>query len=351
LPATRCGSRPERPGATLVEPVTLVSDVLMDERFSRGVFSVSSNGVLVYQTGKGETLSALRWLDRNGAVLGAVGEPALFFNGGDPEISPDGKRATASIVDLRTGQTDIWMIDLATGTRRRFTSGPGSKEWCAWSPDGGRVAHSVSNPRGTGYDIVSKPIGGSGTEVTLASDPVEFQAPLGFSPDGSFLLYSKRKKERDDLWILPLTGDRVPRPFMATPALEPLGRFSPNGRYIAYQSDETGRFEIYVAAFPGPGGRWPISQNGGVEPRWSGDGKELFYFAPDNRLMVARVNSDGASFDVGEIRPLFQTRSMGFTYRYDVANDGKRFLVVAGLPQDLSPITLLTNWTAELPKK
>jgi serine/threonine protein kinase len=333
------------------EPVTLVPDVLMDERFSRGVFSTSSNGVLVYQTGKGQTLTALRWLDRNGAILGTVGEPALFFNGGDPEISPDGKRATASIVDLRTGQTDIWMIDLATGTRRRFTTGAGSKEWCTWSPDGIRVAHSISNPLGTGYDIVSKPIGGSEPEVMLVSDPVEFQAPLGFSPDGNFFLYSKRKNERDGLWILPLTGDQKPRPFMATPALEPMARFSPNGRYVAYQSDETGRFEIYVATFPGPGSRWPISQNGGVEPRWSRDGKELFYLAPDNRLMAARVTTDGTTFDVGVIQPLFQARSMGFTYRYDVANDGKRFLVVAGLPQSLSPITILTNWTAELKKK
>ena len=333
------------------EPVTLVPDVLMDERFSRGVFSASGNGELVYQTGKGQTLSALRWLDRNGAILETVGEPALFLNGGDPEISPDGRRATASILDLRTGQTDIWIVDLATGTRRRFTTGAGSKEWCTWSPDGGRVAHSISNPRGTGYDIVSKPIGGSEPEVTLASDPVEFQAPLGFSPDGNFFLYSKRKNERDDLWILSLTGDQKPRPFLATPALEPIGQFSPNGRYVAYQSDETGRFEIYIATFPDPGSRWQISQNGGIEPRWSGDGKELFYFAPDNRLMAAQVKTEGATFDAGVIRPLFQARSMGFTYRYDVANDGKRFLVVAGLPQDLSPITVLTNWTAELTKK
>jgi Tol biopolymer transport system component len=333
------------------EPVTLVPDVLMDERFSRGVFSASPNGVLVYQTGKGQTLSALRWLDRNGATLETVGEPALFFNGGDPEISPDGRRATASIVDLRTGQTDIWIVDLATGTRRRFTTGPGSKEWCVWSPDGSRVAHSISNPRGSGYDIVSKPTGGSEAEIALLSDPVEFQAPLGFSPDGNFFLFSKRKNERDDLWVLPLTGDRKPRPFLATPALEPIARFSSNGRYVAYQSDETGRFEIYVAAFPGPGSRLQISQNGGVEPRWSHDDQELFFFAPDNRLMAAKVKTDGTNFDVGLIQPLFQSRSMGFTYRYDVALDGKRFLLVAGLPQELSPITILTNWTAEIPKK
>jgi Tol biopolymer transport system component len=333
------------------EPVTLVPDVLMDERFSRGVFSASQNGVLVYQTGRGETLSALRWLDRNGAILETVGEPAQFFNGGDPEISPDGRRATASIVDLRTGQTDIWMIDLATGTRRRFTTGAGSKEWCAWSPDGGGVAHSISNPRGTGYDIVSKPIGGSEQELMLVSSPVEFQAPMDFSPDGRFFLYSKRADERDDLWILPLTGDAKPRPFLATAALEPIAKLSPSGRHVAYQSDETGRFEIYVTAFPVPGSRWQISQSGGVEPRWSRAGKELFFSGPDNRLMAAQVKTDGPTFDVGVIQPLFQTRSMGFSYRYDVANDGKRFLVVAGLPQDLSPITVLTSWTSELPKK
>ena len=130
-----------------------------------------------------------------------------------------------------------------------------------------------------------------------------------------------------------------------------MARFSPNGRYVAYQSDETGRFEIYVATFPGVGSRWQVSQNGGVEPRWSRDGKELFYFAPDNRLMAAQMKTDGTSLDVGIIQPLFQARATGFTYRYDMANDGKRFLVVGGLPQDLSPITILTNWTVELTKR
>ncbi|HSD72817.1 MAG TPA: hypothetical protein VLE54_08495, partial [Thermoanaerobaculia bacterium] len=333
------------------EPVTLVPDLLMDERFSRGVFSASQNGVLVYQTGKGQTLSALRWFDRNGAVLRTVGEPAQFFNGGDPEISPDGTRATASIVDLRTGVADIWMINLASGTRSRFTTGAGDKFWCVWSPDGSRVAHNISIRGGSGYDIISKPISGPGEEEKLASDPVEFEIPLSFSPDGRFLLYCKRKNERDDVWLLPLTGDRKPRPFIATAALEPLAQFSPNGRYVAYVSDEAGRYDVYVTAFPGPGGRWQISQNGGIEPRWNRDGKELFFFAPDNRLMAAQVKTDGPNFEVGAIQPLFQTRSLGFSFRYDAAKDGKSFLVATGLPQDLSPMTLVTNWTAELAKK
>jgi Tol biopolymer transport system component/predicted Ser/Thr protein kinase len=334
------------------EPITLASDVLWDERFSRGVFSASQNGVLVYQTGKGLTLSALRWLDRSGGVLGTVGEPAQFFNGGDPEISPDTTRATASIVDLRTGVADIWTIDLASGTRSRFTTGAGDKFWSAWSRDGSRIAYNISSPGGRGgYDILYKLTAGSGAEEKLASEPAEFEVPLSLSPDGRFLLYQRRKEERDDLWLLPLTGDRTPRPFVVTPALEQMGQFSPDGRYVAYMSDESGRFEVYVAAFPGPGGRWQVSQGGGSEPRWSRDGKELFFFAPDNRLMAAQVKSDGASFEVGAIVPLFHARAMGFSYRYDVGKDGKRFLVASGLPQELSPITLVTNWTAELEKK
>jgi Tol biopolymer transport system component len=284
-------------------------------------------------------------------VLAAVGAPAPFFNGGDPEISPDGARATASILDVRTGTADIWMIDLASGTRSRFTTGAGDKFSSAWSRDGSRIAYNRSYPGGSGYDIFWRPSGGSGSEEKLASDPVEFEVPLGLSPDGRFLLFQKRAKERDDLWILPLAGDRTPRPFLATPALEQMGQFSPDGRYVAYMSDESGRFEIYVVAFPGAGNRWQVSQNGGVEPRWGRNGKELFFFTPDNRLMAAEVRADGTSFEVGAIHPLFQTRSLGFGYRYDVSPDGKRFLVVAGLPQELSPIMLVTNWTAELPNR
>ncbi|MGE5278240.1 MAG: protein kinase domain-containing protein [Acidobacteriota bacterium] len=334
------------------EPVTLAPDVLVDKRFSRGVFSASENGVLAYQTtARVASVSALRWLDRRGAVLATVGEPAQFFNGGDPEISPDGTRATASILDLRTGVADIWMIDLASGTRSRFTTGAGDKVWSAWSRDGGRIAHSISHPGGSGYDILLRPSRASGAQETLASDPVEFEAPLGFSADDRYLLYQKRKSERDDLWLLPLTGDRTPRPFVATPALEQMGQFSPDGRYVAYMSDESGRFEIYVAAFSGSGSRWQVSENGGIEPRWARNGKELFFFSPDNRLMAAQVKTDGAGFEVGAIQPLFQTRGFGFGYRYDVSPDGKRFLVVGGLPQELSPITLVTNWTAELPNR
>ena len=332
------------------EPAVLAPDVLMDERFSRGVFSASDGGVLVYQTGKGSTESVLRWIDRDGRVLSTVGEPAEYFSGGNPEISPDGARAAASIVDLRTGDADVWTLDLASGIRSRFTAGRGDKWWPVWSPDGKRIAYSRAQGQAAGYDVVLRDADGPGERV-LAKDPHALEMPTSFSPDGRFLLFEKRRAQDDDVFALALDGDAQPRPVAATPAFEALARVSPNGRFVAYMSDESGRFDIFVTTFPDPGGRWQVSQGGGVEPRWRQDGKELFFFAPDNRLMAADVKTDGGSFEVGAIHPLFQSRLMGMSFRYDVAKDGKRFLVNGGLPQPISPITLVTNWTAEVEKK
>ncbi len=332
------------------EPVVVAPDVLMDERFSRGVFSASANGILAYQTGKGSTTSVLRWVDREGRTLSTVGEPAEYFNGGNVEISPDGARAAASIVDLRTGTSDIWLIDLASGTRSRFTAGTRDKYSSTWSPDGKHVAFASDHLTGSGYDIVLRDVDGSG-EKTVAIDPVENLTPTGFSPDGRLLLIEKRRQQRDDVMVISVEGDATPRPVAATVAYEGLGQVSPGGRFVAYMSDEGGRFDIYVTTFPDAGARWQVSQSGGREPRWSKDGKELFFFAPDNRLMAAEVKTGATSFEVGAIHPLFQTRQMGMDFRYDVSKDGARFLVNGGLAQEPSPITLVTNWTSELEKK
>ena len=336
--------------AVIGEPVVVAPDLLMDERFSRGVFSASETGLLAYQTGKSTTASVLRWFDRSGKRLGDIGEPAEYFNGSNVGISPDGSRATASIVDLRTGVADVWMIDLASGTRSRFTAGTKDKFWSIWSSDGKFLAYSSDHPGGvSGYDIVIRPTDG-GTERVIVSDPVENEVPTGFSPDGRFLVFSKRKQLRDELWLVPVDGSAAPKRITSTPG-ESLGQVSPNGKYVAYQSGESGRYEIFVATFPEPSERFQVSQGGGREPRWSKDGKELFFFAPDNRLMVADVRTDAASLEIGAIRPLFQSRQMGESYRYDVAKDGQRFLVNAGLTEELSPITLVTHWTEELEKQ
>jgi Tol biopolymer transport system component len=337
--------------AVVGEPAVVASDVLMDERFSRGVFSASDTGILAYETGRSSTASVLRWIDRTGKVLGDVGEPAEYFNGSNVGISPDGTRAAASIVDLRTGVSDIWMIDLASGTRSRFTAGTKDKFSSTWSPDGKMLAFATDHPGGpSGYDIVVRNTDGN-SEKVIVSDAIENEVPTGFSPDGRLLLFSKRRNLRDDLLAIPVDGGGAPKPIAATPAYETLGQVSPNGRYVAYMSDESGRFEIYATTFPDAGGRWQVSQNGGQEPRWASSGRELFFFAPDNRLMAAEVKTESGSFEIGAIRPLFQARQMGQTFRYDVARDGQRFLVNAGLKEELSPITLVTNWTDELERK
>jgi Tol biopolymer transport system component len=331
------------------EPGVLAPDILMDERFSRGVFSASEGGILVYQTGKGSTTSVLRWIDREGRVLATVGEPAEYFSGGNPGISPDGTRAAVSIVDLRTGDADVWTIDLASGTPSRLTAGAGDKWWPVWSPDGRHIAYSMAQQQ-AGYGVMLRDLDHA-TERLLSKNSQWLEMATSFSPDGRFLLMEKRKELRDDVLALPLEGEPTPRPIAATPAFEALAQVSPNGRYVAYQSDESGRFDIFVTAFPEPGTRWQVSQAGGVEPRWSKNGRELFFFAPDNRLMAAEVKTEAGNFEAGAIHPLFQSRDMGMSFRYDVSKDGQRFLVVGGVPRPISPITLVTNWTAELEKK
>jgi Tol biopolymer transport system component len=212
------------------------------------------------------------------------------------------------------------------------------------------LAYAADHPGGSsGYDIVIRPTDGSAERVVVA-DPVENEVPSGFSPDGRFLVFSKRRVLSDQLWTVPVDGSAAPK-LISPAAGSNLGQVSPNGRYVAYQSAESGRNEVLVTTFPEPASRWQVSQNGGREPRWSHDGKELFFFAPDNRLMAADVKTDGVSFEIGAIRPLFQSRRMGESFRYDVSRDGQKFLVNAGLKEELSPITLVTHWTEELEKK
>jgi Tol biopolymer transport system component len=155
------------------------------------------------------------------------------------------------------------------------------------------------------------------------------------------------------LFVVPLSGDRKPVPFVATQFTELYGQFSPAGRWIAYTSNESGRGEVYVAPFPGPGGKWQVSIGGGNWPRWRPDGTEIFYVAPDTSLMVAAVNGKGASFEVGAVRSLFETRAMtGLRYPYDVSADGQRFLINTLRDQTttFAPITVVLNWTAGLKK-
>jgi eukaryotic-like serine/threonine-protein kinase len=312
-----------------------------------GVLSVSENGILVYQTGTGTAGSELLWLDRAGKRIGVLGDAAQYT---DLELSPDGKRASFSIADQAGKGRDIWLYDVARGLRTRFTFDSQGARNSIWSPDGSRV---VFNSLRKGHlDLYQKSSSGAGNEEVLFEDNQD-KYPESWSPDGRFILYRNRGGATgSDLFLLPLSGDHKPVPFLNTKFNEEIGKFSPDGRWVAYTSDESGRSEVYVVPFPGPGGKWQISTAGGSFPRWKYDGSEIFYLAIDNKLMSVTVNGKGANFDVGAIKPLFDTRIvLGGRYQYAVSEDGQRFLINTAPEQAASaPITVVLNWTAGLKK-
>ena len=269
----------------------------------------------------------------------------LFSN---VHLSPDGKSALVATLDPSTHNRDVWLYDVARGYRTRFTSDPGEERESTWSPDG-RTIVFMSNRRGH-FDLFEKPSGGGGSEnLLLASDVDKY--PSSFSPDGESLLYWTQgdPKTASHLWVLPMTGDRKPYPFAHTPFRECCGSFAPDGRWIAYVSDESEREEIYVAPFPGPGVKRRISTAGGAWPRWSRDGKEIFYLARDKRLMSAELNVVRGVLEVGAVHPLFGPVVCGGGSCFDVAADGRRFLVRTEPEQSTAEsLALVQNWTVTL---
>ena len=313
-----------------------------------GYFSASENGALAYQAGAETANSQLLWFDRTGKQIGALGDPAAYSA---LELSPDGKRVSVSILDEAGKGQDIWLYDVARGLRTRFTFGPSQAYEAIWSPDGSRIVFS-SRRKGS-VDLYQKDSSGAGNEETLLEDNLD-KYPDSWSTDGKFLLYEALGSSRStELFVLPLTGDRKPIPLLQSQfGGTDDGRISPDGRWVAYCSNESGRNEIYVTSFPSTGGKWQISTAGGYFPRWRHDGSEIFYLTPDNRLMAASVNGKGAGIEVGGVKPLFATRIVfAGGYQYDVSADGQRFLIDTAPEQATSsPITVVLNWTAGLKK-
>jgi Tol biopolymer transport system component len=238
---------------------------------------------------------------------------------------------------------DLWLIDVARGIPRRFVSDPASDTFPLWSPDGARLAFGSSRLHGSViHDLFVKPILGADRETVLL-ESAENKIPLDWSRDGRFIVYSVLSaKTASDLWVLPQDGSTKPFVFKQTPSDEMGAKFSPDGHWMAYQSNETGRIEIYVERFPGPSRSTLVSTSGGTAPAWRDDGREIIYKGLDDRVMAVPVSIGADSVDAGTPVALFALRP-GATF--EPTRDGKRFLVNTSLDDDSSPpITVVLNW-------
>jgi hypothetical protein len=314
-------------------------------------FSTSPHGLLAYETG-GDTLRLL-WRDRNGTSAGSIGEAAAY---GSPSLSPDGKRLGFGRYDA--GNWDIWLRDLDRGTLSRFTFSDTYDGYNVWSPSADRIAFTGGPMQRE--DILWKASSGAGEAERVAQ--FRTSTTYDWSGDGGFLLVGHAAGAGRDISVISMHGDRKPVPLLTSSFTELHARFSPTGsappKWIAYDSDESGTRQVYVQAFapgkPASGARWQVSTAGGTEPRWRGDGRELFYLSPDRKMMAVPVKTGGVAFEAGTPVALFETVAAPYTpigWCYDVTRDGQRFLMMEPAAESSAqPITVITNWQAGLKK-
>ena len=334
------------------EPVPIAEQV-GSVPYGYGHFTASDTGALAYRVGGGSApISQLTWLDRQGKVVGTAGQPGPYNS---LAIAPDGARIAVERAEPKGG--DLWLIESGAGGKsERFTFDPGTETAPVWSPDGSRIMYASSHDGG--LNLYQKLSNGAGNEEPFFKSP-EQKYPSDWSRDGHTVIYSAiDPKTQPDILSVPVEGDvgsRKPTVFLNTQFYEGRGKLSPDGRWLAYQSNESGKNEIYVQPFPvsaDRAGKHLISNGGGGEPIWGRDGKELFY-VNQNKIMAAEV-STGAVFKAAPAKLLFETNLGGVNgagYLYDVTGDGQRFLVkAAGGEGAQEPITLVLNWTAALKK-
>jgi len=337
------------------DAVVLNDDVQVDGTVWRGTFTASDNGTLIYQPGMAGAGMQLTWFDLSGKELGNVSGPDSYVQ---INLSPDDKKAAVTIGDP-VGV--VWIYDLVHNSRTRFSYGNGAYSNAIWSWDGKKLAYLGGDPANAyARDILVKSSDGSGQEQKILSlDSMgNLQGGLDdWSPDGRYVLYDAGTIGRDngmDIWVLPMTGDHKPFPYIATAGNQGFGQFSPDGKWISYISDETGRMEVYVAPFPWTGAKWQISSGGGTVPRWRRDGKQIIFEVPGSgRVIAANVSTRGTSFELGELRTLFEGNNFSpntAASQWSITSDGKRMLDITTGDKGALPLAVIQNWTAELKK-
>jgi len=308
--------------------------------------SGSTNAPIAYRSGALTLERQLEWVGRDGTAIARVG-PRFNANNGNPAISSDGRFVAVARTDGES-PSDLWLLDTARGVFNRLTDDSFINNNPVFSPDGSRLIYQ-SNPKGR-LDLYELPITGGSSKAVLITD--ENKAPLDWSADGRFLLYKSQNRTTGwDLWAVAMDGSQQAIPVVQSKGDDRDGQFSPDGRFVAYQSDESGQHEIYVQPYPGPGRKVTVSTNGGAQVRWRRDGKELFYVALDSRVMAVPISesADKQSLEPGTPVALFPARVGGVIeelsrQQYMVSDDGERFLMNTVSEEATRPITVILNW-------
>jgi Tol biopolymer transport system component len=331
------------------EPFPVADEVFSDVGVgSNADFSASRTGVLALRGKSSTSGRSLVWVDRSGLERGQVGAAADYY---EFALSPNGEHV-ATLIGSFSSDRDLWVVERARGISTRFTFDDAIEGWPVWSPDGSQIAFTSNEPGG--FAVYRKRADGVG-DAERISPPGQDIGPWDWSSDGRYIVCAVNAgATRWDIAVLPLEGDRKPIPFAGSQFSEQAPRFSPDGRWIAYSSSESGRREIYVRPFPGPGGRWQISTQGGVHPYWRRDGKEIFFLTPTGDMMAADITA-GAGIQSSTPKLLFRSTAPEPETNgpaYAVSADGQQFLIRKTLAGGtLSPTTVVVNWAAAFGSK
>jgi Tol biopolymer transport system component len=323
------------------EAFPVAEDVVVRPLTGAGVFSATDDGVLLYQTGSRDDGTILRWFDRQGNQGEAIGEEAYYDQ---VTLSPDGTTAALVIQDSSTGSHDIWLLDIESGLRTRFTFDRASDNYPVWSPDGESIV--FASRRDGSRSLYRKSVHGTGeVELVLASE-VDM-LPTSWSPDGRYIAFDQQGKGTGaDVWILDLEGGPSAELFYQSEAEDGASFFSPDGRWLAYWSQESGRGEVYVTPFPGPGRRWQISENSGTWLQWNSDGREIFFQEENGPLKVVAVDGRGETFTTGRTDDVMVLGTSNINgIMFTIAPDGQRILAgVTSTGVQSDALDLVIGW-------